>query len=79
MTLDELRALYTEAHNLISAERRMRERVFRTKPATRDAKVAEMTRLLEIVTQLKDELKPHVSGGYEQPPLLDMTRPAKYE
>lgn len=78
MTLDELRALYTEAHNLISAERRMRERVFRAKPATRDAKVAEMTRLLEIVTQLKDELKPHV-GGYEQPPLLDIARPAKYE
>lgn len=79
MTIDELRALYTEAHNLISKERRMREYVFRAKPATRDAKMAEMTRLLDIVTAMKDELKPHVDGGYEQPPLLDVARPAKYE
>lgn len=78
MTGDELRALYTEAHNIIKAERRMREHVFRDKPSKRDAKVAEMDQLLAIVMKMKDELKEHIGVGYEQPRLLDAPRRADY-
>ena len=43
-----------------------------------DEKLAEMDRLLEIVTQLKDELKERLDAEYEQPRLLDVPRRAEY-
>ena len=42
------------------------------------SKIAEMDRLLDIVTALKDELKKHVSNGYEQPALIDVPKRTEY-
>lgn len=78
MTQDELRAKYTVAYKIIQRERKMREHVFRNDPVARKQKVAEMDRLLEIVTAFKDELKEHVGNGYEQPALIDVPKPTEY-
>lgn len=77
MTLDELRSLYTEAVKIIRAERKMREYVFRSNSEKLAEKLAEIDRLLEIVTRMKDELKEHCEPGYEQQNLIDV--PAKYQ
>lgn len=73
MTVDELRALYTEAVRIVRAERRMRSYVFRDKPEVMEAKLREMDRLLDILEQIKDAAKAEL----EQATLLDV--PRKYE
>lgn len=78
MTLDELRAKHRVAYRIIMRERAMRERVFRSDPVARQQKLAEMDRLLEILTELKDELKAKLGAGYEQPPLLDVPKKTEY-
>lgn len=78
MTLDELRALYDEAKKIIRAERGQRAWVFRNRPDDLKAKVAEMDRLLAILAQLKDELKPYCELTLEQQPLIDVPRKAEY-
>jgi hypothetical protein len=77
MTENELRALYTEAVQIIRAERRMREYVLRGKPEILEAKLAEMDRLLDIVTQIKDVAKAQVVAEHEQLALIPP--PVKYE
>lgn len=78
MTGDELRAKYTVAYKIISRERKMREHVFRNDPVARKQKLEEMDRLLEIVTEFKDELKEHVGATYEQPALIDVPKRTEY-
>lgn len=78
MTEAELRAKYNTAYRIIQRERQMREQVFRDDPAARTQKVGEMDCLLRILTELKDELKPHMAVTYEQPTLLDVPTPTKY-
>ena len=77
MTQDELRALYIAAVKIIRRERAMRERFRSFDEATRAAKVAEMQRLEQLITQMKDALKPHCEPAPEQGRLLDV--PHKYE
>lgn len=77
MTEEELRKDFETAYKIIKAERKMREFVFRGDPVKRDAKVAEMDKLLEVLTRFKDALKVEVNA-VEQPMLLDVPRKAKY-
>jgi hypothetical protein len=79
MNSDELKTKFNTAYKIIARERKMREYVFRHDPLVREAKVAEMDKLLAIVTELKDELKPHCDPGHEQPLLLDAPRKADYQ
>lgn len=77
MTLDDLKAKYTVAYRIITRERAMRDRVFAENQTKRDAKMAEMDVLLEIVDDLKDELKRYINEP-EQATLLDVPRKAEY-
>lgn len=77
MTEADLREIYTEGVKIIRAEKRMRVKVFEHKPTEREAKVAEMDRLEEILTKLKDMLKPHCEPVMEQAPLLDVPAETK--
>lgn len=78
MTEAELKSLYDEGKKIIRDERKWRRIVFANKPKLRDAKVAEMDRLMAILVQMKDALKPHVEIAYEQPTLLDVPRKSEY-
>lgn len=78
MTPDELRAKYKTAYKIVARERKMREHVFRNDPVALRQKVAEMDRLLEILTAFKDELKEHVGAGYEQTALIEVPRKGEY-
>jgi hypothetical protein len=78
MTLEELKANYTVAYKIIMRERAMRDKVFAANPDMREAKMAEMEKLLEIIDDLKDELKKHIGSGPEQATLLDVVREVKY-
>jgi len=78
MTKDELRAKFGVAYTIIERERRMWERVLVEGDPRRDEKLNEIDRLLEIVTELKDELKRRMEGEMEQPRLLDVPRRESY-
>jgi hypothetical protein len=77
MTLDELKAQHAEAYKIIQRERKMRLYVFAKKPEMLRAKIAEMDRLLKILSDWKDVLKSHCEPEIEQPKLLDV--PRKYD
>lgn len=78
MTLEELKAKYTVAYKIIARERAMRDRVFANDQEKRTAKMAEMDILLEIVDDLKDELKWHIGNEPEQATLLDVVERVTY-
>lgn len=78
MTLDQLKANYTVAYKIIMRERAMRDKVFAANQEKREAKMHEMDVLLEIIDDMKDELKKYIGDGYEQPVLLDVPRKEKY-
>lgn len=78
MTTEELRASYTAAYKIIMRERAMRDKVFAADSAKRETKMAEMDKLLEIIDDMKDELKKHIAAGPEQATLLEVAREAKY-
>ena len=78
MTRDELRAKFNTAYKIIKRERGKREWVFRNDPVALEQKLGEMDRLLEILTEFKDELKERMGGDYEQPALLDVPKKATY-
>jgi hypothetical protein len=79
MTESELRQKFETAYRIIQRERKMRVFVFRHDPTTCAQKLAEIDKLLEIVTELKDFCKEHVEAGYEQPLLLDAPKKADYQ
>jgi len=79
MTSDELRSKFNTAYKIIQRERKWRVHVFRNDPIALKQKLTEMDRLLEIVTELKDELKPHCEPSLEQPRLLDAPKKADYQ
>lgn len=79
MTYEELKAKYTVAYRIITKERAMRDRVFAANAEKRQEKMAEMDKLLEIVDDLKDELKKYIGSGPEQATLLDVVREVKYQ
>lgn len=79
MTLDELRSKYNVAYRIVHRERAMRERFFPHGNEKREEKLREMDRLLEILGELKDELKERMEASPEQPRLLDVPRRASYE
>jgi len=79
MTLEELKAKYTVAYRIITRERAMRDKVFATNEEKRQEKMAEMDRLLEIVDDLKDEIKRRIGSQPEQPTLLDAVKEFRYE
>lgn len=72
MTQDELRTKYNAAYRIVIRERAMRNAVFPVGHPQRDEKLAEIDKLLGIVTELKDALKPHCEPVFEQPKLLDV-------
>jgi hypothetical protein len=78
MTLEELKAQYTVAYRIITRERAMRDKVFAANAEKRAMKMAEMDILLEVVDDLKNELKKYISAEIEQPKLLDVPRKAEY-
>lgn len=80
MTQDELRAKYKAAYKIVMRERRWREHVFPPGSPRHEEKLREMDRLLEIVTELKDELKERMGANYEQSALIDVpdARRAEY-
>lgn len=78
MTLEELKAQYTVAYRIITRERAMRDKVFAANQEKRAMKMAEMDILLEVVDDLKNELKKYISAEIEQPKLLDVPRKAEY-
>lgn len=77
MTLDELRAKYLVGYKIVERERRARERVFPPGHKLRDEKLREMDRLMEVLKDMKDELKQRMTD-YEQPTLLDVPRKTDY-
>lgn len=82
MTADELRAKFGVAYKIIARERRWREHVFPPGNPRHDEKLREMDRLLEVLTELKDELKARIGEAYEQGTLVDVpaakTRPEQF-
>lgn len=78
MTLDELRAKHKVAYQIIERERRWRAHVFPPGHPRHEEKLREMNRLLEILAELKDELKARMGAGYEQPALLDVPKKTEY-
>jgi hypothetical protein len=78
MTKDELRAKYTVAYKIIQREQRLRDRDFPPGYPRRDEMLGEMRRLLEIVTEMKDELKARMAADAHQPTLLDVPRKVNY-
>jgi hypothetical protein len=79
VTRDELRAKYNAAYKIIAREREKRAQDFRHDPVARKQRLAEMDRLLEIVTAFKDELKQHITNAPQQPQLLDVPRKVEYK
>lgn len=79
MTNDELRADYDALYQGLRSERKWRDQVFPTGHPKREAKLAEMDKLIAIVVRWKDALKEHCEPEYEQPPLLDVPRKADYK
>lgn len=79
MTTVELRALYTEAVKIMRKEKAMREFVFSHDPPKQQAKMAEIDRLCDIFIEIKDVAKQACEPGYEQPNLIDVPAPAKYQ
>ena len=79
VTTEELKAKYTVAYKIIVRERAMRDRVFAADSAKRETKMAEMDKLLEILDDLKDELKKYIGAGPEQATLLEVARKAEYQ
>ena len=79
MTVDELRAKYGVAYKIIERERKWRAHVFAPGTSRHDEKQREMDRLLEVMTDLKDELKQRLEREeYRQPRLLDAPRRESY-
>ncbi len=77
MTLEELKAKYTVAYRIITRERAWRDKVFAENQQKRDAKMHEMDVLMEVIDDLKDELKKYINEP-EQATLLDVPRKAEY-
>lgn len=77
MTQDELRAKFGVAYKIITREKRWRNHVFPDGHPKREEKLREMDRLLEVLTELKDALKPHCEAAMEQAPLLDVPAESK--
>lgn len=78
MTLEELKAKYTVAHKIIKSERAMRDKVFANNQEKRTAKMAEMDVLMEIIVEMKDELKKYIGDEPEQATLLDVVTRTVY-
>ena len=78
MTYEQLKANYAAAYRIILRERSMRDKVFAADQHKREAKIAEMDKLLEIIDTLKDELKKYIKPEMEQPALLDAPRKVEY-
>lgn len=78
MTLEELKANYTVAYKIIVRERAVRDKVFAADTDERKEKIAELDKLLEIVDDLKNELKKYIGSSPEQASLLDVARKVKY-
>ena len=77
LTLLKLRGLYNEAYKILAIERTMRAKVFREGDPRREAKLVEIDRAIDILTLLKDELKPHCTD-MEQGELLPLPRKIEY-
>jgi len=77
MTMDELRALYTEAVKIMRAEKAMREFVFSHDPPKQQAKMAEIDRLCDIFIEIKDMAKLACEVEQKQMALIDP--PVRYE
>jgi hypothetical protein len=69
---------FTVAYKIIQRERRWREHVFRNDPIARGQKLAEIDKLLALVTEIKDLAKLACEPDYEQSALLDVPRKADY-
>lgn len=78
MMTTDLRALFDEAQRIIKRERAARWYVFRDQPEKQAAKVGEMDRLMQIIVQIKDELKTHMQPDVEQATLLDVPKRGEY-
>lgn len=78
MTLEELKASYTVAYRIITKERAMRDRVFAADTTKREAKVSEMDTLLEIIDDLKNEIKQRIGSEPEQATLLEVVQKGRY-
>jgi hypothetical protein len=78
MTYDQLKANYTAAYRIIMRERAMRDRVFAKDAEKREEKIAEMDKLLELIDDLKNELKKHIAPETEQPRLIDVAPRYEY-
>lgn len=81
MTLEELKASYTVAYKIIMRERAMRAHpspTFSNVRQHREEYVGEMDKLLEIVDDMKDELKKRMLAEPEQATLLDVVREVTY-
>ncbi len=78
MTLEELKANYTVAYQIIRRERAERDKVFGENASKREERMHDMDVLLEIIDDMKNELKRRMSAELEQPRLLDVPRKAEY-
>jgi hypothetical protein len=77
MTYEQLKANYTVAYRIIVRERALRDNVFATSDE-RDADMAEMDKLLEILDDMKNFCKLHVDPEPEQPRLIDVAPRYEY-
>lgn len=82
LTLDELRDLYKMAYRIADCERRWRAKVFREGDDRRQEKLGEMDKLIDALTRMKDALKARLEAEqpptFEQPALIDVPVPTKY-
>ncbi len=78
MTMEELRAKYTVAYRIIVRERTARDQAFAARQSEPNARMADMDILLEVIDELKDELKRRISEEPTQATLLDVVQKASY-
>lgn len=78
MNYEQLKANYAAAYRIILRERSMRDRVFAADQHKRDAKMAEMDKLLELIDDMKDELKKYIKPDMEQDALFEMAKKVEY-
>ena len=78
MTNDELRAKYNVAYKIIYRHRKFWAGAADSGLVAAEEKVKEMDRLLEVLKELKDELKARLESEPTQPRLLDAPQRAKY-
>ena len=79
MKLQYLKTNFKKAIRILKGERIARSIVFAKRPNMLAAKLADIDFVIELMVEMKDELKPHLELDMEQAPLLDDVPTGDYQ